>query len=87
MKRIAAQKGDYQRERAREPMLEVSAEEEDQPVVREQYSLSYVLRGHLYGIEGLGRHRLREHDSVGGLELHSWRDHVAAEGGLGHHHG
>ena len=42
-------------------------------------------RGYLYGVEGLGRHRLREHDSVGGLELHSRREHVAAEGELGHH--
>ena len=41
--------------------------------------------GYLYGVEGLGRHRLREHDSVGRLELHSWREHVAAEGELGHH--
>ena len=61
---IAARKGDYQRERPREPMLG-----EDQPVVRELATdLATVLRGNLHGIRvvswlglngGLEQRRLR----------------------------
>ena len=64
---------------------------EDQPVVRELATDRVVghklgkLRGYLHGIEGLGRHRRREHASVGGLEFHSQREHLAGEGGLGQH--
>ena len=47
--------------------------------------MSRILRVHLHGITWLVRHRRREHASVRGLELHSRREHLAGEGGLGQH--